>query len=136
MKDNIIFCLKEDAHLSLSEAKELLSGILMMNPREVSLEARHEEQNTEEPIIDHSFDLPLPIEDKEMCNHLLSLYDDLNSYTFRVDHQYVYMICFLPDTKFIMVKKENGEITQEEEAKFTSFILPLLHDQEYHIKNL
>ncbi len=136
MKDNIIFCLKEDAHLSLSEAKKLLSGILMMNPREVSLEARHEEQNTEEPIIDHSFDLPLPIEDKEMCNHLLSLYDDLNSYTFRVDQRYIYMICFLPDTKFIMVKKENGEITQEEEAKFASLILPLLHDQEYHIKNL
>ncbi len=136
MKDNIIFCLKEDAHLSLSEAKKLLSGILMMNPREVSLEARHEEQNTEDPIIDHSFDLPLPIEDKEMCDHLLSLYDDLNSYTFRVDQRYIYMICFLPDTKFIMVKKENGEITQEEEAKFASLILPLLHDQEYHIKNL
>lgn len=45
------------------------------------------------------------------------------------------MICFLSDTKFIMVKKENGEITLDEKAKFISLILPL-HHQEYHIKNL
>ncbi len=35
-----------------------------------------------------------------------------------------------------MVKKENGEITLDEEAKFTSLILPLLHNPKYHIKNL
>ncbi len=59
--------------ISLENVKELLSNILKMNPKEVALEARHEEQNLDKPIIDHSFDLPLPLEDKEMCSHLLSL---------------------------------------------------------------
>ncbi len=46
------------------------------------------------------------------------------------------MICYLSDTKFIMVKKDNGEITLDEEVKFSSLILLLLLDQKYHIKNL
>lgn len=140
MENNILFGLKEDGHLTQDDVFAFFLKLLeVFKPNSVILEARNEKREEEEVINDHSFMIPLPLDDLNVSSHFFHLYSDLNDYILHLDEEYIFMAALLKDTKFLGIKKVNGNITATEESKIVSIVTEVLQGQEYsvqHLKNI